>query len=399
MHLIAPLTVEFDASAPPPLALAKSATASLGVAIQKSRDSRSGSNFTLEAAFSIPSGITILFGPSGSGKSTVLDCIAGLVAPDSGRIVIGNRVFFDSATGVNVGIADRNVGFVFQDLGLFPHMTVEDNIQYGLVNFAQKERRRRCEEVLEAFHIGNMGRRFPGQLSGGERQRVALARALVTEPTILLLDEPLSAVDASVKARIIEDICSWNCSHRIPILYVTHDRGEVFALGERIIVLDRGKILAEGIPYEILQSPRQEAVAHLAGFENVFDAEIVTHQPAFGTMICRLGNGNIFIETPLAQFDPGTRLRLGVRAGDILLACEQPRSLSARNILSGFVVSLTRHDFIVKATVDCGVLLHVNLTLGGSQLLELKVGSAVWVVIKTYSCALLHGELEQRASA
>ncbi len=364
---------------------------SLLVDIRKRLEPGSGSGFTLDARFSVPPGITILFGASGSGKTTILDCIAGLTSPDAGRITIGDRVLFDAESGTNLRVPDRKVGFVFQDLGLFPHMSVVGNIQYGLAHLPPAQRQQRCGALLEAFHIADLGSRFPAQLSGGERQRVALARALVIEPGLLLLDEPLSALDVSIKTRIIEDLYQWNGSRRIPVLYVTHDRAEVFALGDRIIILEQGKVLAEGVPYEILHSPNQETVAHLAGFENVFDAEVIARNESCGAMVCRLGASDVCIETPLAQFTVGSRLRVGLRAGDILLAGEQPRSLSARNVLSGTVVSLRRQDWTLRATVDCGVLMNVHVTLAASQALGLSVGNTVWLVFKTHSCALLSG--------
>ena len=366
----------------------------LGVRIQKRLGSASRPSLLLDVDFSVLPGITILFGPSGAGKTTLLDCVAGLLSPDAGQIVLADRVLFDSVTQINIRAAERGIGYVFQDLGLFPHMTVEQNVQYGLARIDRAERQRRTSSILEAFHIDSRANRHPAQLSGGERQRVALARSLVTDPSLLLLDEPLSALDASIKARIIDDLREWNRSHRIPILYVTHTREEVFALGERILVLQYGKVLAAGIPQEVLQSPRHETVAQLAGFENIFDAEAVSSDEKLGTMTCRLCDHDVSLEVPLAHFEPGAKMRIGVRAGDILLAGEEPRFLSARNVLSGRIVTLVQHDYLLKAVVDCGVLLHVHLTLGARDALGLAPGSQVWVVIKSHSCYLLRPDAE-----
>ncbi len=197
-----------------------------------------GREFTLEAAFTVPTGITILFGPSGAGKTTLLDCIAGLVSPE-GRITVGDRVFLDTAQHASLAVSRRQVGYVFQDLALFPHLTAEKNIQYGLTHVERRERERRTFSILETFRIVHVHQRRPVEISGGERQRVALARALVTDPCVLLLDEPLAALDAPTKSRILDDLRAWNQAHRIPILYVTHSREEVFALGERVLVLVR----------------------------------------------------------------------------------------------------------------------------------------------------------------
>src|SRR5581483_522673 len=347
----------------------------------------------LDVDFTALPGITILFGPSGAGKTTLLDCVAGLLAPDSGEIVLAERTLFDSTQRINVPAAGRRIGFVFQDLGLFPHMTVEQNVEYGLAGLPRTERKRRAGLVLEAFRIASRADRHPAQLSGGERQRVALARSLVTDPSLLLLDEPLSALDAAIKARIIDDLREWNRSHSIPIPSVTHSREEVFALGERILVLQRGKILAEGTPHEVLQLPRHETVAQLAGFENIFDAEAVSIDEKLGTMTCRFSGHDVFLEVPLARLEPGAKVRIGIRAGDILLAADEPKSLSSRNVFSGKIVSLKQHNFVLNAFVDCGVLFQVHLTLGARDALHLAPGSPVWVILKSHSCCLLQPEL------
>jgi len=277
--------------------------------------------FALDIDVAAPAGFTILFGPSGAGKTTLLDCIAGMAAPDAGSIRIGSRLFFDSAARLNLPVPQRNVGYVFQDLALFPHLTVEANVAYGLDRVAAAERATRISAILEAFHIGHLRARRPRDISGGERQRVALARSLVTDPCILLLDEPLAALDAPTKSRIVEDLRHWNDERRIPILYVTHAREEVFALGERLIVLESGQVLAQGTPHEVLTAPRQETIAQLAGFENVFDATVVAAHEDRGTMTCRLlandpasAETGVELETPLVRAQAGARLRIGIRA-------------------------------------------------------------------------------------
>ncbi|MGA9040549.1 MAG: molybdenum ABC transporter ATP-binding protein [Terriglobales bacterium] len=349
------------------------------------------SNFELNVAFSVPFGISILFGPSGAGKTTLLDCVAGLTAPDFGWIKVAERIFFDSCSETNVAAASRRVGYVFQDLALFPHLTVESNIQYGLAKLNAAERRKRSDTILESFRISHLRDRRSREISGGERQRVALARALVTDPCVLLLDEPLAGLDAATKSKILDDLRSWNQTHRIPILYVTHTREEVFALGDRVLVLENGRIIAEGTPHEVMSAPRQETVALLAGFENIFDAAVIASHDDRGTMTCRLANSNVELETPLVRADVGATLRVGIRAGDILLGTVKPVGLSARNILPGRIVSLTQRDVIVVAKVDCGVEMSVHLTLAARDSLELQPGREVWLIVKTHSCYLMAG--------
>ena len=353
--------------------------------IQKHRASETP--FDLSVDIGLPSGITILFGASGAGKTTLLACLAGLTLPDAGKIELGAQVWFDSAAGINTPVPRRNVGYVFQDLALFPHLTVQANVEYGLHAQSSGERRRRSNEILDAFRISHLRDRRPRQISGGEAQRVALARSLVTNPNLLLLDEPLAALDAPTKSKIVEDLRAWNQSHRIPVLYVTHSQAEVFALGERVVVLDRGRVIAQGTPHEVMTMPRQETVAQLAGFENVFDALVTATHEDRGTMTCSVGG--VQLETPLIHAEVGSRLRVGIRAGDILLAVVQPEGLSARNVLPGKVLSLSRRDMVIAARVDCGAEFEVHLTLAARDALQLAEGRPVWLIVKTHSCHLM----------
>jgi molybdate transport system ATP-binding protein len=359
--------------------------------------------FSLDVDLSAAPGFNILFGPSGSGKTTLLDCVAGLAVPDAGRIVIGDRILFDAGSRVSIPVAKRGVGYVLQDLALFPHLTVEQNTEYGLAHLPRSVRRKQASAMLREFRIEHLRQQRPGEISGGERQRVALARSLVTNPCVLLLDEPLAALDAPTKSKIIDDLRRWNQAHRIPILYVTHAREEVLALGERVLVMEEGRIIAQGAPHEVLSAPLQETVAQLAGFENIFDATVEAIQEDRGTMLCRImlcqitashlpdsrGDRSVLLETPLILAEAGSGLRVGIRAGDILLAVTEPVGLSARNILAGRLVSVERRDMMVSARVDCGVEMEVHLTLAARDTLDLAEAREVWLVIKTHSCHLM----------
>ena len=211
------------------------------------------SEFTLQIDLTIESGFTVLFGPSGAGKTSLLNCIAGLINPEQGRIVLKSRVLFDSAKGIDVPVEQRQVGYVFQTLALFPHLTAEENILYGIVDEPHSKQRARVTQILSSFRIAHLADRSPQQISGGERQRVALARTLVTEPQLLLLDEPLSALERETKLAIIDDLKRWNESRNIPVLYVTHSHGEAAALGGSVIVLKQGRIAARGESRELLK--------------------------------------------------------------------------------------------------------------------------------------------------
>ena len=194
------------------------------------------------------------------------------------------------------------------------------------------------------------------------------------------------------QSQLIADLQRWNRDHQIPVLYVTHSQREVFALGERVVVLDGGKIIAQGTPQEVLRAPRQETMAQLAGFENIFDARVLSLHEPYGTMTCRLQNSAAELEVPLAQVASGAQVRVAVDAGDILVAVERPHGLSARNLLAGKVVSLEQQGTTVHASVDCRVIFRVRLTPGAREALALEAGRAVWLVIKTHSCHLLEPE-------
>ena len=235
----------------------ETAVGALQFSIRHKRVNASGS-FELDLSSSIEKGITIVFGPSGAGKTTLLDCIAGLQRPESGRIAFGSRVVFDSSGAINIPSRERKIGYVFQDLALFPHLNVQDNVGYGLQHIRTLERNDRVLAYLEMFGLLDLRDRRPAQLSGGERQRVALARALVTEPSALLLDEPLAALDLPVRMKIADDLRKSIQNRPIPVLYVTHSRDEVFMLGEQMLVLEQGKLIAQGIPHQVLSAPRGE---------------------------------------------------------------------------------------------------------------------------------------------
>jgi molybdate transport system ATP-binding protein len=365
--------------------------ANLTARVRKMHRGDASPSFLLDLELEIPPGITILFGPSGAGKSTLLDCVAGLTQPDAGRIAIHTEVVFDSEENVNVPPQHRQVAYVFQSLALFPHMTVEANVAYGLCDASDQERRARVAEILQMFRVEQLRARKPRAISGGEQQRVALARSLVTLPRVLLLDEPLTGLEADLKASIIDDLRAWNTAHKIPILYVTHSRDEVDALGERVVALEDGKIVNEGTPRDVLDAPRRRRLAQAAGFENLLRGTVMDLRESDGVMRVRLADATCEIEVPLGHASPGDGVRIAIRAGDILLATEAPRALSARNVLEGKIISLQRRGTLVMARVECGAVFTVHVTPGAERVLELSVEKKVWLVLKTHSCHFVEG--------
>jgi molybdate transport system ATP-binding protein len=364
-------------------------TAPLSLRVLVERHATNAACFVLDVSLEIPSGITIVFGASGAGKSTLLDCIAGLLRPDAGQIKIGNETLFDSEARVNVPPQLRRMAYVFQSLALFPHMTAEENIAYGLAHLPADQRSARIAEILQAFRVEDLRNRRPREISGGEKQRVALARSLVTSPRVLLLDEPLSGLDAELKDSIVDDLRAWNAAQKIPIVYVTHTRDEVDALGERVVVLDRGCVISEGQPRDVLEAPRRRKLAQAAGFENLLDATVVELRETDGVMRVRLGEGPSEIEVPLGYAAPNDRVKVAIRAGDVLLATQPPVGLSARNILEGKIVSLESRANMVVARVKAGTMFTVHVTPGATRALELAAGMRVWIVLKTHSCHLV----------
>ena len=357
--------------------------------VRKERRSSGHNSFLLDVSIEVSPGITILFGASGAGKSTLLDCIAGLTRPDEGKIAAGGDVLFDSSRGIHIPAPKRRIAYVFQTLALFPHLSAEENVSYGLRDLPEEERRERVAAILEAFRVEKLRRQKPGEISGGEKQRIALARSLVTEPRVLLLDEPLTGLDAERKAAIVDDLRAWNTAKGIPILYVTHSRDEVDALGERIIALDNGRVVSAGVPAEVLNAPRRKKLAQAAGFENLLSATVLDLREPDGVMRVRLGDSACEIEVPLGYAAVGNRVQVAVRAGDILLATERPHGLSARNMMEGRIISLERRRTMVIARVDCGVTFVVHITPGAVRALSLTAGQRVWLVLKTYSCHLV----------
>jgi len=235
--------------------------------------------FTLDVAWTAGDGIAVLFGPSGSGKSLTLRCLAGLERPDAGRMVVNGRVFFDAARGVDVPPHRRRIGYVFQGYALFPHLSVGQNIAFGLRDRPRAERQRRAQEVMERLGLGDVARRAPRELSGGQQQRVALGRALAVDPDLLLLDEPLSALDAPLRRQLREDLDRTLRDWGKPAVLVTHDLSEAYQLADRVIVYDRGRVIQASSKTEFLWQPSSERVARLIGLRNVLLGTVVKATP------------------------------------------------------------------------------------------------------------------------
>ena len=235
--------------------------------------------FTLDVAWSAGDGVAVLFGPSGAGKTLTLQCLAGLIRPDSGRIVLGDRVFFDSTRGIDLPPQQRRIGYVFQGYALFPHLTVADNVGFGLRKAPRAERQARVARVLARLGLTGLERRYPRELSGGERQRVALGRALAIEPALLLLDEPLSALDAPRRLALRDELRALLSEITTAAVVVTHDFTEAYRLADRIVVYDAGRVVQSAPRAELLWQPASESVARIMGVRNILAGTVIKATP------------------------------------------------------------------------------------------------------------------------
>jgi molybdate transport system ATP-binding protein len=371
---------------------------------------------TIRAAFELDtaSGETlVLFGPSGSGKTTVLRCLAGLDRPDEGRIVLGAEVWFEASTGRWLPPQRRRVGYLPQGLALFPHLDVEGNIGFGAAHLDGRARAARVRELVERFGLGGLERRRPAELSGGQRQRVALARALAASPRLLLLDEPLSALDAPTRERLRLELRDLLAAAGVGAILVTHDRTEALVLGDRAAVLVDGVVRQVGPTLEVFDRPADEAVARVTGVETVLAGVVVG--AAEGLVTVDVGRVRLAVVAPgpgssagpassagevsagevsageaSAEPAPGERVLLTIRAEDVALGVpdegagrRRPRGTSARNRLAGRVVGLEPHGPVVRVAVDVdGVRLVAAVTRPAVADLGLTPGRSVEADVK-----------------
>jgi len=254
------------------------------------------SAFTLDVELAAQPGVTVLFGPSGAGKTLTLDAIAGFLKPDSGRVLVDDMLLFDGATGVCLPPQERHCGYVFQNYALFPHMNLRQNIAFAAERLPRLERHRKVQEMLARFRLDEVASRAPHELSGGQRQRGSIARALLAAPRLLLLDEPARGLDAPLRAELYDVIREVRAGFQLPVVLVTHDLEECFALGDAMHVVREGRIVQSGAPESIVESPANLDVARLLGLFDLFEAEVRTLDP--GTNSSRLRFGEFELSAP-----------------------------------------------------------------------------------------------------
>jgi molybdate transport system ATP-binding protein len=274
--------------------------------------------FTLDVDFETGAGITVLFGPSGSGKTLTLDCIAGFVRAEEGRILLDDDLLFDGRTRVHLPPQARRCGYVFQNYALFPHMTLRENLEFAAERRPPLERRRRVNEMLEQFRLSEVSGRKPRELSGGQKQRCSIARALLGEPRLLLLDEPARGLDPALRRELYDALRQVRAEFQTPMLLVTHDLEECFALGEHMLVLRDGKVAQAGAPLEIYERPANVEVARLLGIFNLVQVEIRALDPGRNTSRVKLDDCELS-----GPYYPGKF------KGDSVWLCVRPQDLRA----------------------------------------------------------------------
>jgi molybdate transport system ATP-binding protein len=336
--------------------------------------------FSLDVAGEFGDGITAVFGPSGAGKSTFLNCIAGSLRPDSGSISLDDDPLFVGSRSVWVSPERRRIGTVYQDGALFPHLSVLGNIEFGWKLISETDRRFDPLELAEFFGLGDLLARRPAELSGGERQRVAIARALATSPRMLLLDEPLASLDAGRRGSILNYLKRVHVEFAIPMIYVSHSISEVVSVASKAMLLRQGRVEGFDRPSELLLGAAA-AGGGIDSFENILDGVIGDSTEQLTTVRV----GDVDISTRHQNKNPGDRVVVSLGANQIILAAEQPRQLSARNIISGRVSEVWSDDAKVFVEVDVGQKFIVELTENSLIELGISVGNNVFLVFKSSS--------------
>jgi molybdate transport system ATP-binding protein len=344
-------------------------------------------DFSLDVAFSAPTpGVTALFGRSGCGKSTLISLIAGLLTPDGGRVVVDDDVLYDSTRHLSVDARHRRMGVVFQDARLFPHLSVRGNLEYGTRRLPRTASRTiRFDDVVDLLGLTSLVTRRPHTLSGGEQQRVALGRALLSQPRLLLLDEPLASLDIARREEVLPYLEKLRDAFAIPIVYVSHQFDEVLRLATRVVLLDAGRVIADDDIATVSRDPKLRGIVGPDSVGAVV-AGVIERVDAAGLAMMRVGDATLSVE--LEHASPGQRIQIQVLARDVIIASELPRGLSVRNVVPARVVSImpdTGHSVLVELDIGRTSTLLARITARASQELALVADKQVWALIKAVS--------------
>jgi molybdate transport system ATP-binding protein len=344
-------------------------------------------SFDFAAEASLPAaGVLALFGRSGAGKTTLVNMLAGLLRPDAGRIAFGGRAMFDSATGIDLPPERRRIGYVFQEGRIFPHLSVRTNLLYGHRRIPPAERAIRLPEIVELLGIAHLLGRRPANLSGGEKQRVAIGRALLSNPRLLLLDEPLAALDAQRKAEILPFIERLRDEIGLPIVYVSHDPAEVLRLADDILLLEQGRVAAQGTVSEVFGRPELQSLVGAEEAGTVWEARVVAHDAVFGLSHLAFGRDGSLI-VPKVGAAVGGAVRLRIRARDVSLARARPVQISVLNNLPSRIVALhpAEGPYRDVEMLSAGVPLWARITARSAAELKLGIGEEIYALVKAVS--------------
>ena len=338
--------------------------------------------FSLDIDVTLPAqGITALFGASGSGKTTCLRVMAGLEPKATGTVIVRGAKWQDSVQGLFLPVHQRALGYVFQEASLFEHLRIEDNLQFGFKRTPKPDRKHHWDQLLDLLGIAQLLQRWPHELSGGERQRVAIARALATSPQLLLMDEPLAALDAARKSEILPYLARLPAELGIPILYVSHSIDEVARLADHLVLLDAGRVTASGPTDEVL-TRLDCTLAHGDTAGAVLTVQVVSHDPSDHLTTTRFAGGVLTI--PMQKTALGQQLRIRVQARDVSLTLSEQTGTSILNRINATVMALSSDSpgQTMVALDAGGVTLLARVTLRSARLLDLCPGKAVFAQIK-----------------
>jgi molybdate transport system ATP-binding protein len=342
--------------------------------------------FTLEADVEIRGRVTAIFGPSGAGKTTLLDLVAGLRPADSAFIQVDDQVLTDTSRGVFIPSRHRGIGYVPQDLALFPHLSVRQNLRYGQKSGNEANPSLTFDRVVETLEIRPLVQRCVTDLSGGEKQRVAIARALLSSPRLLLLDEPLASLDTPLRARIIPYLARIRDEFRVPMLYVTHDRFETLALADEMVVLVHGKVAQMGPVQELFSRPASPAVAEVLAVETVLKGQIETLENGLTTVAV----GPMKLAAVDHNLPTGAReVYACIRAENVVIVKGAGISNSARNHMPGMVRSLSNEGPLTRVELDCGFPLTALLTRQSCEEMKLSPNDQVTAQVKAQHVHLI----------
>ena len=346
---------------------------------------RYAGGFELDLSFEVNHRFTSLFGPSGSGKTSVLSIIAGLMYPQQGSVCLADHNLLDTAQSICLTPENRNIGFVFQDALLFPHLTVEGNLRFGRRHRHKPRRTVDFSRVVDVLEIGSLLKRYPCNLSGGECQRVALGRALLSGPELLLMDEPLASLDDPLKGRILAYLERVVAEWDIPALFVTHGQAEVRRVAQWVVVIEKGRLVCAGSPDEALGQPTPMTWTDSTGPVNLLRIEQIAYTE--GHVAASVGGHSIFL--PLVKMPSTLPSFIQFRPADVILSRQDITGLSARNHLRGRVCRILTLNSAVFIAVDIGQVLWVEITPQAAAELQLEVGSNVICLLKAHSLSLV----------